>query len=150
MKRTLILTSLVGTVMAITPAVAMTDAECATHWTSADVNKDGVVTEAEARRFHAALRVANKPVADGKLTQAAYLEHCKAGLFTKAKLDAGAPLNGANSFTESQATDRILAAGYSTVAGLQKDANGIWRGTASDGTKTVKIAVDFKGNVVAS
>ena len=150
MKRYLILASLVGTAMLATPAAAMTDAECATQWTSADVNKDGVVTEAEASRFHAALRVANKPVADGKLTQAAYLEHCKAGLFTRAKLDAGAPLKGANSFTETQAKDRIIAAGYSNVSGLQKDADGVWRGTASEGAKAIKVAVDFKGNVVAS
>lgn len=150
MKRYLILASMVGTAMLATPAAAMTDAECAAQWTSADVNKDGTVTEAEASRFHAALRVANKPVADGKLTQAAYLEHCKAGLFTKAKLEPGAPLNGANSFTEAQAKDRVLAAGYSNVSGLTKDANGVWRGTAADGAKSVTIAVDFKGNVVAS
>lgn len=150
MKRYLILASLVGTALAITPAAAMTDAECAAQWTSADVDKDGIVTEAEASRFHAALRVANKSVVDGKLTQAVFLEHCKAGLFTRAKLDAGAPLKGANSFTETQAKDRILAAGYSNVSGLTKDADGIWRGTASEGAKAVKVAVDFKGNVVVS
>jgi hypothetical protein len=150
MKRYLIIASLAGTAMLATPAAAMTDAECAAQWTTADVNKDGIVTETEASRFHAALRVANKPIADGKLTQATYLEHCKAGLFTRAKLDAGAPLKGANSFTETQAKDRIVAAGYANVAGLTKDADGIWRGTASDGAKAIKVAVDFKGNVVAS
>ena len=128
----------------------MTDAECTAQWTAADVNKDGIVTEAEASRFYAALRVANKPVADGKLTQADYLQHCKAGLFDKAKLDAGAPLKGANSFTEAQAKDRVLAAGYTNVSGLKKDADGVWRGAASDGAKSITVAVDFKGNVVAT
>jgi hypothetical protein len=150
MKRYLIIAGLVGSAMLVTPAAAMTDAECAAHWKAADVNNDGIVTDTEASRFHAALRVANKPVADGKLTQVAYLEHCKAGLFSKAKLDAGAPLKGANSFTEIQAKDRILAAGFSNVSGLKKDTDGIWRGAASDGAKSVTIAVDFKGNVVAS
>ena len=150
MKRYLILASMVGTAMLATPAAAMTDAECTAQWTAADVNKDGIVTEAEASRFYAALRVANKPVADGKLTQADYLQHCKAGLFDKAKLDAGAPLKGANSFTEAQAKDRVLAAGYTNVSGLKKDADGVWRGAASDGAKSITVAVDFKGNVVAN
>ena len=134
--------------MAITPAAAMTDAECAAQWTAADVNNDGVVDETESSRLLAALRVANKPVTDGKLTQAAYLEHCKAGVFTRANVDPGAPLKGANSFTENQAKDRIIAAGYSNVSGLTKDADGVWRGTASDGAKAINVAVDFKGNVV--
>ena len=33
--------------------------------------------------------------------------------------------------------------------GGKKDDKGIWRGTASDATKTTDVAVDFKGNVVA-
>jgi hypothetical protein len=127
---------------------AMTDAECATAFTTADANKDGVLSEAEGRRYYAALRVAQKPVADGKLTQADFLMHCKADAFKPATIEAGAPLKGANSFTETQAQDRAVAAGFVTVSSLKKDENGVWRGTAMDGTKSVNIAVDFKGNVV--
>lgn len=62
--------------------------------------------------------------------------------------DAKAPLEGANSFTEAQAKQRIVDAGYSTVSTLTKDERGVWRGTAMKAGKQANIAVDFKGNVV--
>lgn len=130
------------------PVQAMTDAECTAAWMKADANNDGVVTEAEGARYFAALRVANKTVSDGRMTQALFMENCKADLFVTAKADPGAPHSGANSFTEGQAKDRFAAAGLMSVSTLAKDANGVWRGTASDGSKTVNVALDYKGNVV--
>lgn len=62
----------------------------------------------------------------------------------------GAPAAGANSFTEAQARSRIEKAGFSNVSPLQKDRDGIWRGTASRNGATVNVALDFQGNVVAS
>jgi hypothetical protein len=136
--------------LACAPAYAMTDAECAAALTKADANADGTVTEAEGGRYFAALRIADKATTDGKLSRAAFLDHCKAGVFNLTKTDTGAPLPGANSFTENQAKDRLLAAGYINVSALAKDTNGVWRGTGSDGAKSLKVAVDFKGNVVAN
>jgi hypothetical protein len=136
--------------LACAPAYAMTDAECAAAVTKADANADGTVTEAEGGRYFAALRIADKATTDGKLSKAAFLDHCKAGVFNLTKTEAGAPLPGANSFTENQAKDRLLAAGYVNVSALAKDTNGVWRGTGSDGAKSLKVAVDFKGNVVAN
>ena len=132
------------------PAMALSEQDCVAAWTKADQNQDGFIQETEASRYFASLRVANKQVSEGRMTQAVFLEHCKAGLFTTAKVDAGAPLAGANSFTEAQAKDRVLAAGYGNISALVKDDNGIWRGTATDGPKQVKISVDYKGNVVAT
>jgi hypothetical protein len=40
----------------------------------------------------------------------------------------GAPVAGANSFTEGQAKSRIKAKGFTNVSGLQKDDAGVWRG----------------------
>ena len=54
---------------------------------------------------------------------------------------------GANSFTESQAMSRISAAGYSDVADLKKDDNGIWRAQAKKDGKSVTVGLDYKGNV---
>ena len=65
-----------------------------------------------------------------------------------AKADDGAPLKGANSFTEAQARDRALRWGYGDVGLLTKDSDGIWRGGAVRDGKKVEIAIDFKGNVV--
>jgi hypothetical protein len=64
-------------------------------------------------------------------------------------MDEGAPLKGANSFTLEQARDRAVAAGFTDVAVLTMDADGIWRGDAKKGGTAAKVAVDFKGNVVA-
>jgi hypothetical protein len=61
----------------------------------------------------------------------------------------GAPVAGANSFTEGQAKSRIEARGLTNVAGLKKDSDGVWRGTATQGGKSVKVSVDFQGNVVS-
>jgi len=64
--------------------------------------------------------------------------------------NAGAPVAGANSFTEAQAKSRIEAKGYSSVSGLKKDNAGVWRGMAKQGSKAIKVSVDFQGNVVAN
>lgn len=129
-------------------ALAMTDTECTAEWRRADAKSSGAITETDAPRYFASLRVANKMVDGGRLTEPAFLEHCKAGLFNTVALDAGAPLAGANSFTEAQAMDRALAAGLGSVSALKKDDKGIWRGTAMDGSKNVNVSVDYKGNVV--
>ena len=63
--------------------------------------------------------------------------------------NAGAPVAGANSFTEAQAKSRIESHGYTSVSGLQKDAQGVWRGTATKDGRTVAVSLDFQGNVVA-
>jgi hypothetical protein len=59
-----------------------------------------------------------------------------------------APVAGANSFTRAEAKSRIEKAGYTNVADLIKDKDGIWRGTANNGSATVPVALDFQGNVV--
>lgn len=59
------------------------------------------------------------------------------------------PVPGANSFTESQARSRIESRGFSNVSGLKKDDQSIWRGTATKDGKTVAVALDYQGNVVA-
>ena len=60
------------------------------------------------------------------------------------------PLVGANSFTETQAKDRIEAAGFVSVVALVKDQDGIWRASAMKSGTAVKVALDFKGNVVVN
>jgi hypothetical protein len=59
----------------------------------------------------------------------------------------GAPIAGANSFTEGQVKSRIEAKGFTNVSGLQKDA-GVWRGKASQDGRAMNVSVDFQGNVV--
>jgi opacity protein-like surface antigen len=61
----------------------------------------------------------------------------------------GAPVSGANSFTEGQAKSRIESNGYTNVSGLRKDDQGVWRGTAMKDGRQVNVSLDFQGNVVA-
>lgn len=62
---------------------------------------------------------------------------------------AGAPVPGANSFTEGQARSRIEDAGFTGVTDLQKDDQGIWRGRATRGGAATEVAFDFQGNIFA-
>jgi hypothetical protein len=131
-------------------AQAATDTECAALWKQADTNGDNVLTGAEADRYLAWMRVQDRsPPSDGRITAMAFNEACLADTFKARATDAGAPLKGANSFTEGQARDRAAAAGFTEISEMKKDDNGIWRGSASREGKSVNIAVDYKGNVVA-
>ena len=147
MKKLIVATALMA-VCASLPVYAATDAECQAEWTRADVNKDGTISDAEAARYAAALRVHDKQLADGKFDQTAFLKYCREDVFAMRKNDEGAPLKGANSFTEGQAKDRANAQGFMSVTNLKKDGDGIWRGSAMQDGKAVQVAVDYKGNVV--
>jgi len=149
--RKLIVAAAIAAGCLVGPAYAATDAECQDMWKKADANNDGVLTDAEAQRYSAAMRVAEKQLpANGKWDRTAFLESCKGDVFAPRKADAGAPLKGANSFTEGQAKDRAIAHGFSSVSDLKKDGDGIWRGSAMQDGKSVQVAVDYKGNVVAN
>lgn len=132
------------------PTLAMTDAECTSLWRIADVNSDGKLSGIEGDRYLAMMRIANQTVAaDGTMTDTVFQESCKTDFFKIADADIGAPLTGANSFTETQAKDRVVAHGISMPASLVMDDKGIWRGSAMQDGRSVTVAVDYKGNVVA-
>ena len=59
----------------------------------------------------------------------------------------GTARQGANSFTQNEARKHILNSGYSSVSGLAKGKDGVWRGTAMKGGANFNVALDFKGNV---
>jgi hypothetical protein len=61
--------------------------------------------------------------------------------------NAGAPVKGANSFTEAQAKERIEKKGFKNISVLVKDDHGIWRGKAALSGITHDVAVDYQGNV---
>jgi hypothetical protein len=61
--------------------------------------------------------------------------------------NSSAPVKGANSFTMSEAKSRIAAKGYTHVAALKKDGDGVWRGTATKDGQKVHVSLDYQGNV---
>ncbi|QND54518.1 PepSY domain-containing protein (plasmid) [Phyllobacterium sp. 628] len=58
-----------------------------------------------------------------------------------------APVAGANSFTESQAKERIEGKGYSDITALMKGEDGIWSGSAKKDGKPVNVKLDYQGNI---
>ena len=66
---------------------------------------------------------------------------------TTDNVEPGAPVAGANSFTEDQAAARIAERGYTNVTDLLKGEDGIWRGKAQREGQTVDVTLDFEGNV---
>ena len=151
MKKIAVVVALAAVSFAV-PSWAATDAECQDMWKKADANGDGVLSDKESIRYVALMRVGNRTVAtEGRITQAEFMDACKADVYAPHKADAGAPLKGANSFTEGQAKDRAIGhGGVDSVSAMKKDDDGIWRGTGTQGGKTVQIAVDYKGNVVTT
>ena len=61
--------------------------------------------------------------------------------------NAPMPAKGSNSFTMGEARRRIAARGFTSVANLKKDGNGVWRGTAQKGGASTPVWLDYKGNV---
>ena len=68
---------------------------------------------------------------------------------TSPQNNPGAPVAGANSFTEGQARSRIADQGFTAVTDLKLDNQGVWRGKATREGKSVDVAMDYQGNVVA-
>ncbi len=81
--------------------------------------------------------VNNKPAASGDNNQAV--------VTTGANADQ--PAKGANSFTMRQARGRITKKGYTSVSGLKKDHDGVWRGMGTKDGQPVQVWLDYKGNV---
>jgi hypothetical protein len=63
--------------------------------------------------------------------------------------DKSGLLQGANSFTETQARARIEEKGFSAVTGLKLDDTGIWRATATMGGKSQMVGLDYQGTIAA-
>lgn len=61
-----------------------------------------------------------------------------------------APVEGANSFTEEQAKDRITEAGYGNITELMLDDKGVWQAKATKDGKPVAVSLDYQGNIVAN
>ena len=151
MKKFVVVAAVVAGACLSVPAVAATDAECTDMWKKADANSDGTLSDNESIRYVALMRIGNRTMAaEGRITQAEFMEACKSDAYAERANDPGAPLKGSNSFTEGQAKDRAIAHGVESVADLKKDDDGIWRGTGTQNGKTVQIAVDYKGNVVTT
>jgi putative membrane protein len=86
----------------------------------------------------------------GAFAQAGAPARSTSAVKTAHTVDDGKAEAGHNSFTQAQAREHIAKSGYANVSPLTKGDDGIWRGTAQKDGRTVKVALDFKGNVSTS
>jgi len=63
------------------------------------------------------------------------------------QMGPGPLAQGQNSFTRDEARSRIEQAGYTRVAGLIQDAQGLWHARAMRDGRPVNVALDYKGDV---
>ena len=124
--------------------------DCEAQFTTLDVDANGYLTDAEAPREFARARVDAVTPEDSGISKAAFLELCGSDHWTQNTAEAGAPFEGANSFTEEQARDRAVAWNVTDVSALKLDEKGVWRGTGKLDGADVSVAIDFKGNVVTT
>ena len=148
MRKLLVTVTMAATAYAALPALAATDADCQALWAKADVNKDGVLSDAEAMRYSAAMRVH-----ETKMPPTASLPRRPSWRRARqTSIDAsggsGCAAQGRQSFTQGQAKDRAIAHGATDIGPIAKDGDGVWRGPAKMDGKPTQVAVDYKGNVV--
>lgn len=129
-------------------AVAAID--CEAEFTRLDVNADGFITDEESPRDFARSRIDEMTPGEQGMTRDEYLALCGDEQWATMTPEEGAPFEGANSFTEEQARDRAMAWNVTDVSALEKDDQGIWRGTGMVNGEAVNVAIDYKGNVVST
>lgn len=126
----------------VAPAWALPERACSKNWAKADANHDQVVTGVEAAPYLAAIRRDGRIVPDdGRIGRPLFMHQCRVGVYSADPGDLNAPLS------EAQAKSRAAAAGYPGITDMVKDADGIWRGTATIEGRTVGITIDATGDV---
>lgn len=125
-------------------------ADCEEQHRLFDLDGDGFITRSESERDFARAGIDGVTIGEDGLTRDQFLAICATDSWSEHTPEAGAPFEGANSFTEEQARQRAIAWNVTEVSALVLDEQGIWRGTGKVGAEAVAVAVDYKGNVVTT
>ena len=97
------------------------------------------------------MRVGNRTIAtEGRITQAEFMDACKADVYARASRRRRAAEGRQQLHRRAGQGPRHRPRRCRQRSDLKKDDDGIWRGTGTQGGKTVQIAVDYKGNVVTT
>jgi hypothetical protein len=135
------------------PSFADTEEECRARWQIADVDGNGALeAKVDAPEYVKALN-ATAPVSRDE-----FFKKCSAGAFAaiaKPKnpaenKDLGkGDLTPGPALTKEDALKKLKASGFGDVTDLQLDKTGIWRGRGVANGKSVPVAVDPQGDVLA-
>ncbi|MFE0018915.1 PepSY domain-containing protein [Mesorhizobium sp. NPDC059054] len=71
----------------------------------------------------------------------------KPSVTTPDSTNPSAPVKGKNSFTESQAKDRIEKKGFTNITNLNLGQDGVWRASAQKNGVPISVALDYQGNI---
>lgn len=71
----------------------------------------------------------------------------KPSVTTPDSTNPAAPVKGKNSFTESQAKDRIEKKGFTNITNLKLGEDGVWRASAQRNGVPISVALDYQGNI---
>lgn len=146
-------------------ASAQAPRDCGSLWKEADSDANGTLTSEEDRRGYldAFLITGNRPLEPGKLSRDEFMVYCEGSVDrtsagTRQHKGPEGPIDrgkgdltpGLIPFPKDEAVRRLAALGYRDVGALVLDAKGIWRTTATMNGKTVQVAIDVQGEVLAS
>ena len=99
--------------------------------------------------FAAALLCATAVTAYAQTTTVPAADGDTPAVATPDTSNTAAPVEGANSFTEAQARERIEEAGYTGLSDLMLDDKGVWQAKAMKDGKSKAVALDYQGNIVS-
>ena len=136
--------------MRISFVVAMTASLFASQAFAQDASPANPPADIQAPKAETAPAIAPNDARDAHQVPPAADGPSNPAIRTEEGNNASQPVAGANSFTEGEAKSRIESRGFQNVTDLKKDDQGVWRGKAMQDGKSVDVALDFQGNVIAN
>jgi hypothetical protein len=136
------------------PVLAEPEDICRARWVTADVDANGALDPKIDKPEYVQALAVNAPISRDD-----FLKLCQSGALASLPLPSNPAENrdlGKGDITPGPALSKdvalkkLKASGFGDVADLTLDDTGVWRGTAVANGKTVPVAVDPQGDIVAN
>lgn len=135
-----------------TPALAESEEECRARWLTADVDGNGALDQLDSAEY---LKILG---AKGPVSRDDFIKRCQSGAFaalakpnnvSETKDLGKGDITPGPALTKEDALKKLKASGFGDVTDLKVDSKGVWRGTGVANGKSVGVAVDPQGDIVA-
>jgi hypothetical protein len=149
----LIFASVAAICLISSPTFAETEEDCRSRWRTADVDGNGALEAKVDAPEYVKMLNSSTPVSRDE-----FLKRCQSGAFaalaqpssTAETKDLGkGDITPGPALTKEDASKKLKASGYGNVDDLKLDDKGVWRGTGVANGKSVSVAVDPQGDVLA-